>query len=55
LPETCREAKINIRRSSVHLVGLIWKRLYRNARSTKQKNKTQKVGFGGDVYLINKR
>jgi len=30
-PETCREVEINILRSSVHPVGLIWKRLYRDA------------------------
>jgi len=37
MPETCREVEINILRSSVHLVGLICKRLYRDARSTKHK------------------
>ena len=26
LPETCREVEINILRSSVHLVGFIWKK-----------------------------
>ena len=35
LPETCTEVEINILRSSVHLVGFIWKGLYREARSTK--------------------
>ena len=30
LPETCREIETNILRSSAHLVGFIWKRLYRN-------------------------
>ena len=35
LPKTCREVEINILRSSVHLVGFIWKKLYRDARSTK--------------------
>ena len=39
LTETCREAEINILRSSVHPVGFIWKRLYRDARSTKHKKK----------------
>jgi len=34
----CREVEINIPRSSVHLFGFIWKRLYRNALSTKHKN-----------------
>ena len=33
LPETCREVEINILRKSVHLVGFIWKRFYRDARS----------------------
>ena len=38
LPETCREVEINILRSIVHLFGLIWKRLYRDAGSTKHKH-----------------
>jgi hypothetical protein len=36
-PETCTEVEINVLRSSVHLVGFIWKRLYRDVRSTKHK------------------
>jgi len=33
LSETCREVEINMLRSSVHLVGFILKRLYRDERS----------------------
>jgi len=43
LPKTCRGVEMNILRSSVHLVGFIRKRLYRDARSTKHK----KVNTGG--------
>ena len=39
LPETCRKVAINILESSVHLVGFILKRLYRDAQSTKHKRK----------------
>ena len=35
LSETCRKVELNILRSSVHLVCFIWKRLYRDVRSTK--------------------
>jgi len=37
LPETCREVEISILRSSVHLVGFIWNRLYWDVRPTKHK------------------
>jgi hypothetical protein len=35
VPKTCREVEINILRSSVHPAGFIWKRPYRDTRSTK--------------------
>jgi len=33
-PKPCGELELNTLRGSVHLVGFIWKRLYRDARST---------------------
>ena len=42
LPETSREVEINVLRSSVHLVGLVWNSLYRDARSTEHTKKKHK-------------
>jgi len=38
----CREVEINILRTGVHPVGLIWKRLYTDAKSTKHKTQIAK-------------
>ena len=50
LPETCREFEINMLRSSLHLFGLVWKRLYRDVLSTKHKNPLFYTFF--EIYLL---